>query len=333
MNGELMTNVQKLVEKSLSGENLSPKDALSILDYPDENILELLNAAYTVRKKYFGNIVHVQMLMNAKSGLCTEDCGYCTQSKVSSADIKEYGLKPVDDLVAGAVLAKKNGAVRYCMALSGIKYDDKLIDSLAESVSMIKKETGISICCSMGFITPDQAGRLKNAGLDRINHNLNSSREYYTKVCSTHTYDDRIKNISVCRAAGLEICSGGIIGLGEGKHGVVELFMELKKINPDSIPVNFYIPVKGTPFEKQGNELTPHYCLKVLCLARLMNPKADIRAAGGREYRLKSMQGFVLYAVNSIFVSGYLTTGGQPAGEGFDMIRDMGFKAEIEGVE
>jgi biotin synthase len=328
-----MADIALIMNKSLKGSDLTREEALSVLDCPNEAVLELLNAAYTVRKKHFGNTVHVQMLMNAKSGLCTEDCGYCTQSKVSGADIKEYGLKPSAELVAGAIAAKKNGAIRYCMALSSIKYDDKLIDSLAQSVAMIKKETGISICCSMGFITPGQAAKLKSAGLDRINHNLNSSREYYPKICSTHTYDERINNISVCRAAGLEICSGGIIGLGEGKQGVVDMFMELKKINPDSIPINFFIPVKGTPFEKMGDELTPLYCLKVLCMARFLNPSADLRAAGGREYRLKSMQGFALYAVNSIFVSGYLTTGGQGAGEGFDMIREMGFNAEIEGVE
>jgi len=328
-----MINVKKLAEKALEGVCLTRHEAIAILDYPDEGILELLDAAYMVRKKYFGKKVHVQVLLNAKSGLCSENCGYCTQSSVSGADISEYPLRPAAELAGGAVKAKKSGAARFCIALSSIRYDDSLIKKLAEAVRLIKKEADISLCCSMGFLTERQAKELKSAGLDRINHNLNSSREFYPRICTTHTWDERVKNLKVCREAGLEICSGGIVGLGEGKEGAADLFMELRKIRPDSIPVNFYIPVPGTPLEKKGDKLTPAYCLKALCLARLSNPESDIRAAGGREFHLKSMQPLCLYAVNSIFVSGYLTTGGQPAGEGFDMIKDMGFDAELEGIE
>lgn len=328
-----MVNIKKLAERAMQGASLTREEALGVIDYPDDRLPELIDAAYTVRKKHFGNRVSVQVLLNAKSGLCSENCGYCTQSSVSGAAIKEYPLRPEAELVDGAVKAKKIGAARFCIALSSIRYDDGLIDNLAASVRSIKKEADISLCCSMGFLTPKQAELLKSAGLDRINHNLNSSREFYPKICTTHTWDDRINNLKTCRQAGLEICSGGIIGLGEGKEGVVDLFMELGKIRPDSIPVNFYIPVQGTPLEKKGDLLTPVYCMKALCLARLSNPDSDIRAAGGREYHLRSMQGLCLYAVNSIFVSGYLTTGGQPAGEGFEMIKEMGFEAELEGVE
>jgi biotin synthase len=326
-------SIETITEKSLRGDELTKQECMEVLDYPDEGILEILDAAYRVRKKYFGNRVQVQMLLNAKSGMCSENCGYCTQSGVSEADIKEFPLRPAAELVAGAVSAKKSGASRFCMALSGIRYDDGLIEKLAESIRAVKKEADISLCCSMGFLKPAQADKLKKAGLDRINHNLNTEKNFYANICTTHTWDERVQNIKTCREAGLEICSGGIIGLGEGKQGAAELFMELKKLRPDSIPVNFYIPVRGTPLEKKGEKLTPHYCLKALCLARFSNPDSDIRAAGGREYHLRSMQGLALYAVNSIFVSGYLTTGGQPAGEGFQMIKDMGFEAEIEGVE
>jgi biotin synthase len=326
-------SIEAITEKSLNSTELTKQECIEVLDYPDDKILELLAAAYRVRKKHFGRKVRVQVLLNAKSGMCTENCGYCTQSGVSAADIKEFPLRPAPELVAGAISAVKSGAVRFCMALSGIRYDDGLIEKLAESVRAIKKETDISLCCSMGFLKPGQADKLKKAGLDRINHNLNTEKNFYANICTTHTWDERVQNIKTCREAGLEICSGGIIGLGEGKEGVAELFMELKKLGPDSIPVNFYIPVSGTPLENKGEKLTPQYCLKALCLARFSNPDSDIRAAGGREYHLRSMQGLALYAANSIFVSGYLTTGGQPAGEGFQMIKDMGFEAEIEGVE
>lgn len=204
--------IQKKAEEKIL---LTREECLAVLEFPGDKILELLNAAYTVRKKIFGNKVQVQMLINAKSGLCTEDCGYCTQSRVSTAEIGKYPLKSSQELLAGAKLAKKSKAVRYCIALSGIRYEDDLIHSLARSIKKIKEEAPISICCSIGFLTAAQARELKAAGLDRINHNLNSGRDFYPKICTTHKYEERLENLRICRGAGLEICSGGIIGLGE----------------------------------------------------------------------------------------------------------------------
>lgn len=328
-----MLDMDKIKQKALGNAALTRQECLEVLDFPDDRVLAVLDAAFEVRREHFGRKVFVQVLLNAKSGLCTEDCGYCTQSSVSKAEISEYPLRPGQELLDGAVRARKTGATRYCMALSGIKYGDSLIASLAASISRIKKEAPIELCCSIGFLSPAQAETLKQAGLDRVNHNLNTGRKYYPQVCSTHTYDERVKNIETCRAAGLEICSGGIVGLGEGREDLVDMLMDLKGLKPDSIPLNFFIPAEGARFADRGGELTPQYCLKALCLARFLNPACDIRAAGGREYRLKSMQGMALYPASSIFVSGYLTTGGQPAGEGLEMIRDMGFEAVIEGVE
>jgi biotin synthase len=324
--------INTIKKKALRKKPLTRKECAGVLDYPDENLLELLDAAYSVRKKYLGNKVQVQVLLNAKSGLCSEDCKYCTQSAVSGAEIKEYPLRPAAEIVQGARAAKKSGATRYCIALSSIRYADSLIDDLAAAIRQVKEKVKISMCCSMGFLTMPQALKLKKAGLDRINHNLNTSKKYYPKICTTHKYGDRLKNISICREAGLEICSGGIIGLGESREDVIDMLLELKELKPDSMPINFLIPAEGTPLAKGGAELTPQYCLKVLCLARFINPDQDIRAAGGREYRLRSLQGLALYPANSIFVSGYLTAGGQPAGEGIQMIKDMGFEVEIEGV-
>lgn len=328
-----MINLHDIENRSLNGTAPDRAESLEILNYPDEDLLLLLHSAYRVRRKFKGNRVQVQMLMNAKSGDCTEDCRYCSQSCVSEAEIERYPLRSREIIIEGARRSYAGSAVRYCMAMSGISYTDDVISTLAEIIKDIKGEIKISICCSLGFLTEHQASMLKHAGLDRINHNLNTSSEYYKNICTTHSYSDRIANIKLCREAGLEICSGGIIGMGESRDDVVTMLLDLRELDPESIPLNFLIPVKGTPFENLGMELTPAYCLKVLCLARFIHPDKDIRVAGGREYRLGSMQPLALYPANSIFVSGYLTTGGQPVGEGIKMIKDAGFEIEIEGSD
>ena len=270
--------------------------------------------------------------MNAKSGFCSEDCHYCAQSCISKATIAKYPLRSVQEIYNGAKIAKAKGAICYCMALSSIRYSGPMIEVLAKAIQKIKKELKIKVCCSLGFLTNEQAKKLKAAGLDRINHNLNTSREHYPNICTSHRYEERIKNIQLCQQNDLEICSGGIIGLGEKKEDIIHLLLALRKINPVSIPLNFLIPFTGTPFEDRGQDLTPHYCLKILCLARFLHPDKTIRVAGGREYHLRTMQPFALYPANSIFVSGYLNTDGQSADEGIQMIKDMGFTLAIEGV-
>lgn len=327
-----MLNLKLIQEKAFKNEILTLQECLDVLDYPEDNLLLLLHAAFEVRKHFVGNKVHVQILMNAKSGLCSEDCHYCSQSCISKAEIEKYPLKAARKLIEGAKLAKKSDAIRYCLALSSVKYSDETIEALANAIKQIKNEVDISVCCSLGFLTEKQAEKLKKAGLNRINHNLNTSKKYYSKICTTHTYEERVKNIELCQSKGLEVCSGGIVGLGESKEDIIDMLLALKKINPESIPLNFLIPIKGTPFEDRGENLSPMYCLKVLCLARFLHPDKDIRVAGGRERNLRSLQPLALYPANSIFVSGYLTTGGQSADEGVQMIRDMGFDLEIEGV-
>ncbi len=258
---------QQIAELSLSGGGIDKDQALGVLSCPDDKLLLLLHAAYQVRHAFFKNRVQVQILTNAKSGFCSEDCHFCAQSSISSAKIDKHTLLAVEDLVACARQAKKYHAKRYCMGLSGIRSTDKEIDTLCQAFSRIREEVGIDTCCSIGLLKEAQAKRLKQSGLDRINHNLNSSRRYFPKICSTHTFDDRMNNLRLCRKAGLEICSGGIVGQGETREDVMDLFWSLKEIDPKSIPINFLIPIKGTPFE-DGGKLTPQYCLKVLALAR-----------------------------------------------------------------
>ena len=322
----------ELADLALAEQELTRAQCRQVLACPDEDVLTLLQAAYRVRRRFCGNLVHVQVLSNAKSGLCPEDCHYCSQSSVAKAEIDRYPLKATQKLVDEARAAADANAKRYCMALSGRAVTDHEVDHLCQVIRQIKVERPISICCSLGFATDEQFRRLREAGLDRVNHNLNTSARYYEQICSTHTYQDRLANIHRCQQADLEVCSGGIVGQGETDEDIIDMLLALRQLDPKSVPLNFLIPIAGTPFEQRGDELTPRRCLKVLALARLLHPRVDLRVAGGREYHLRSLQPLALYAANSIFVAGYLTTEGQCADEACQMIADMGFELEVEGV-
>ena len=238
----------RLAALSISGRCLSRKGCRAVLGCSDENLMLLLHEAFKVRREYFGRRVHVQVLKNAKSGLCSEDCRYCSQSSVSSAEIERYGLISKDALLAEARKARQIKATRFCMSTSGVRPTEHEIDRLCDDITQIKEETGLPLCATLGLITAGQAKRLKSAGLDRINHNLNTSRRYYREICSTHTFQDRLDTISRCQAAGLEICSGGIVGQGETDDDIIDMLLTLRQIGPQAIPINFLIPIEGTPF-------------------------------------------------------------------------------------
>ena len=211
-----------------------------------------------------------------------------------------------------------------------MKFGDDEIEELASKIRKMKEE-GTHLCCSIGFLTKKQALMLKEAGLDRINHNLNTSRSNYPNICTTHTYEQRVNNIHMLQDLGFEICSGGIIGMGESKEDVVDMLLDLKEINPEALPINFLIPIKGTPLQdRDTSNLTPEYCLKVLCLARLLVPTSDIRCAAGREIYFKGREKELLTVVNSIFASGYLTADGQGIQDTIKTITDAGFTCEVE---
>jgi biotin synthase len=298
---------------------------LSILRSADEELLELIGAAYRLRHFYFGNRVDLNFLINAKSGLCSEDCGYCSQSRVSKAEIPRYNLITAEQLLDGARLAAERKAKTYCTVISGRAPTDSELDTLTQVVPQIKKEYGLKICFSVGLLSLEQAQRLKACGVDRINHNLNTGPRFYQKICTTHSYDDRLNTLRTVRQAGLEICSGGIVGMGESEADVVDLALQLGELQADAVPVNFLEPIDGTPLEGI-RRLNPRYCLKVLVLFRLANPRCELRIAGGREMHLGPLQPFGLYVANSIFVGDYLTTKGQPAAEDYRMIEALGFE-------
>ena len=311
---------------------ITREEALDILNLPDEELDTLISYAEKLRRKYKGNKVGIHLLTNARSGNCSQDCAYCAQSCRSSADIDKYRWVSDDKLYKDNDFVNEHHFARHCIGLSGMKFNDSEIEELAGKIRRMK-QTGTHLCCSIGFLTEKQAIMLKEAGLDRINHNLNSSRSFYKNICSTHTYDQRVDNIHMLQKLGFEICSGGIIGLGESKEDVVDMLFELKEINPEAVPINFLLPIKGTPLEnKDTSGLTTQYGLKVLSLARLLIPRSDIRCAAGREVYFKGEEKRLLSIVNSIFASGYLTENGQGVKDTIKTIEDAGFTYDIESA-
>jgi len=275
--------------------------------------------------------VKICQLRNARSGLCPEDCHYCSQSAISEAAIPRYRLDSVGELLAGARRAVASGAKRYCMVTSGRGPSAGDVDRFTTVARTIKAEfPQLELCVSLGIMDEEQARTLKTAGVGWVNHNLNTSARHHAEICTTHTYEDRIRTVRNVQRAGLSTCCGGIIGMGETDDDILDLAFALRELRVDSLPVNFLIPIEGTPFEDR-HELTPGRCLRTLCLMRFTNPESEIRVAGGRELNLGWFQSLALYPANSIFVEGYLTQPGQAASAAHQMIEAMGF--EIEGLE
>lgn len=315
----------QLATQVLAGENLSEDQALSILRSPDEELPALLAAAYRIRHRAFGNTVQLYFLMNAKSGLCPEDCSYCSQSKVAETEIPRYRLLSEDAILAGAEAANVRQSKTFCIVISARGPSESELSAIESVVPKIKERFDLKVCACLGLLSPDQAQRLKACGVDRVNHNLNTSESHYENICSTHTYADRLKTLDAVRAAGLEICSGGILGMGEAAIDRVRMAFALRDAGAVSIPINFLHPVEGTPLAGR-NELTPRDCLRSLAMIRFANPDSELRIAGGRELHLRSLQPLGLYVANSIFVGDYLTTKGQLPAEDYRMIEDLGFE-------
>jgi biotin synthase len=323
-------NWNELSAKALGGTPLSRDEGILILRSPDDELLAVLQAAFDVRRRYFGRRVNLHVIQNAKSGLCSEDCVFCSQSAVSTSPIPRYTMQTPYEMVEGGKRASELGAVKYCIVASSRGPSPEELDAVCDALRQIKGHARIHLCVSLGLLTEEETRRLKAAGADRINHNLETSRRYFPKICQAHEYDDRIATIRNGKAAGLEICSGGIVGMGESIEDRVDLALELRELKVNSIPVNFFNPRSGTPLEKCA-KMKPGDCLRALAMFRMTNPACDIRAAGGREACIGHLQPFVLYAANSIFTEGYLTTPGQGYLSDRTMIEEAGF--EIASIE
>ena len=315
----------RLAEAALRDAPPSDSDAKWILDGEDTELLPLLQAAYEPRRKHFGKQVMVHVLNNIQNGLCPEDCGYCSQNKDSSSGIRKYAMKSDEEIFAEAANAAKAGASRYCMVLSGRGPTIERTHRLAELIRSVKSRHPIEVCLSVGLIEEEHARILADAGLDRLNHNLNTSESHYENICSTHSYEDRVRTLSAARKCGIGTCSGLIMGMGESTDDLIEVALKLRELEVPSIPVNFLIPIEGNQVTDDGS-LTPERCLRALCLMRLVNPRAEIRVAAGREGHLRSLEALSLYPANSLFVDGYLTTRGDAIADTYRMIDEAGFE-------
>lgn len=322
-----MTDWNTLADTALAGELISRDEARAVLSAADDELLAQLSAAYRVRRHYWGNRVRLHFLLNAQSGLCPEDCHYCSQSRIASADIEKYPLLARDKILAAADRAATLKAGTFCLVISGRSPGERVFGKVLDAISEVKSRHDLRVCACLGLLDEDQTRRLKTAGADTVNHNLNTSENFHSAICTTHTFDDRAGTIRNVRSAGLAACSGGIIGMGESDDDIVDLAISLREMKVDSVPVNFLIPIEGTPMFGPS-ELNPRKCLRVLCLYRFILPSQKIRIAGGREVHLRSMQALALYPANSLFIGDYLTTPGQDAKEDLQMIRDAGFVLE-----
>lgn len=324
-----------LVARGLAGDPLPREHAADVLNEAAP-LLPLLQACGEIRRARFGNRVQVHVLNNVQNGACPEDCGYCGQAKTSDAPIQPYTLKSREEIIEEAAQAKASGAFRYCMVLSGRGPSDADIDHMTGCIREVKARFGLETCLSSGLLDAEKAQRLRDAGLDRLNHNLNTSRGRYPEICTTHTYQDRVDTLNAARSAGLQLCTGLIVGMDESAGDLIDVASELSSLGAESIPVNFLVPIPGNRVKTPrscGEPLSPRFCLRVLCLFRLMNPTAEVRVAAGREHHLRSHQALALEPANSLFVDGYLLTQGDGPVGTLRMIRDAGYDIDLHGAE
>jgi biotin synthase len=320
-----MTRFDDLADALLAGGVASADDALDVLRATDDELLPLVAAAARLRRKHFGNTVKVNYLVNLKSGLCPEDCHYCSQRLGSQADILKYTWLRADEAVEQAAAGLRGGASRICMVSSGRGPTDRDVERVAGMVGALKQEhPDVEVCACLGLLKDGQAERLRAAGVDAYNHNINTAESHHDAIVTSHTYADRVDTVNRAKQAGLSPCSGLIAGLGENDEQLVEALLALREIGSDSIPVNFLMPFDGTPYEGTW-ELTPGRCLRILAMARFVCPDKEIRIAGGREMHLRSLQGLALHVANSLFLGDYLTSEGQAAEADLELIRDNGF--------
>lgn len=328
-----MTRFKLLAEKVLKGYELNQEDALGILKSSDDDILQVMDAAYTIRKHYFGKQVKLNMIISTKTGNCPENCGYCSQSIYADTPIQKYKMMEKEEIIKGANRAHELQSSTYCIVASGRGPTNRELNIVTSAVEEIKdKYNDMRICACLGILRDGQAEQLKAAGVDRYNHNLNTSKNHHNEITTTHTYDDRVATVTKVKSGGISPCSGVIIGMKESLEDVYAMTQEIKALNVDSIPVNFLHAIDGTKLEGT-DELSPIYCLKVLALFRFTNPSKEIRISGGREVNLRSLQPLGLFAANSIFIGDYLTTEGQEDNRDYQILEDLGFEIDYENKE
>jgi biotin synthase len=293
---------------------------------PRENVPELLALADDVRSHYCGNAIAVEVLYNAKKGGCSEDCNFCSQSARYATDVEAEPLSSVESFVAAARAAHRRGAGEFCIVVAVRGPSEKLLDRVCTAVDKIKSELLLTIAVSLGILTDRHVERLARAGVDKVNHNLETSRRYFPSVCTTHTYEERWETCLRVKARGLELCCGGIIGMGESIEDRIDFLAALQQLQPEEIPINFLNPRPGTPLGDRSL-LEPVEALRFVAMARLALPRALVRFAGGREITLQGLQDLGMRSgASGIVLGNYLTTAGRSDADDFAMLDRLGFE-------
>lgn len=319
--------VMDLGKKVLGGGQITKAEALQLASLPDGDLPFLLAMADKIRRHFVGDEVDLCSIVNGRSGMCPENCAFCAQSAHHKASINVYPLMSADDLVAAAKKAEAGGALRFSIVTSGRGADgDNDFPKIIEALSRIKAETNLEVCASLGILSRDNAKALVEAGVSRYHHNVETSSSYYDQICTTHTYQERAVTIKVAKEAGLELCVGGIIGLGESMAERINMAFEVKAFDINSMPINILNPIQGTKLADQPG-LPKREILKTFAIFRFILPACGIRTAGGREYNLGDLQALALMSgINGMLVGGYLTTGGRQYADDVKMVRDLGLK-------
>jgi biotin synthase len=307
-----------------SGTVPEADDLEAVLASGDAELMGVVAAAARLRFRHFGNTVKLNYLVNLKSGLCPEDCNYCSQRLGSKADVLKYTWLTPEQAADAAAAGVAGGASRVCLVASGRGPTDMDVERVGKTIAAVKGAApGVEVCACLGLLKDGQAERLADLGADAYNHNLNTSEDTYAEICSTHTFADRVDTVNAAHGAGLSPCSGLIAGMGESDADLVSVALGLRGLDVDSIPVNFLLPFEGTPMEAKW-DLDPRRCLRILAMVRLANPAAEVRLAAGREVHLRTLQATALQVVNSIFLGDYLTSEGQAAKDDLALIADAG---------
>ena len=319
--------IKECQEKVFSGNHISAEDAEKLLNIPDENLKDLAKCANEITRDFNGEKIDVEQLNNIKKNACSEDCTFCGQSAFFDTGIESYQLPTPEEVVEKATKAKQEGAESYCLVAAWREPSPKDFEKVCKIISDINDKVGISVECSLGFLTKEQAEKLKELKVKRYNHNLETAKSKFPEICTTHTYEDRLKTLGIARDAGLELCTGGIIGLGETRAQRLELTLELARLFPEEVTINILVPVPGTPLELQ-TDLENSEIVRMFAVIRFLLPESVIKISGGRETMLDdSGEELLQSGANGIITAGYLTMGGNEAQKDIKMIEKIGLKA------
>jgi biotin synthase len=327
-------NITLKIKEAINGNIEIPDELLlSVFELSGAPLMELFSLALELKEKYTGKKVNFCSIVSAKTGICSEDCSFCGQSAVAGKKQKKIKVNPlmtVSEMVEAAKVAKNNGANEFSIVTSGTRIsDENELKTIGNAVKSIKNEVGITPCASLGLMEYENLLFLKNCGLEIFHHNIETNSDFFKKICSTHSFADNIETVKSAKKAGLKVCSGVIIGMGESRLDRIKMAKEINRLDVDNIPVNFLNPIKGTPLEN-AEPLTPMECLKTISIFRIVNPKKNILAQGGREHNLRQLQPLALMAGGNGFLLGnYLLTSGRNPGLDIELINDLGFEPNV----